>query len=395
MRRTQHLDLAHAHQVAVVALEPGRLHLGERLQLAGEAAIAPLGAAGGTALGAVVAGEEMDQTVALLKIDHLQDQRLVGKGAHARHGIVSSRRKRAPTPHRSAGSNRVGSRLLVPASLAARAVPSAPALRVLLVLVARAAGRPDDPEDRRPGAAPAAAGAAAALQNGEQLVVTGARADLGTGLLVITGIDFGNSPPRVTLGLQDLDVFSAGPDRIEAILPAEMTPGSYLLIVARGDGPHDYDVFDVAIPPRPTAASAATPGPATTGSGRDAVATPGPAGPAGPTGPQRASRSASPPDRPAPPVTSAVAALAGKSCPDGSTSPASTPLVSCSAARCRPSPAPARPSPLRVPSRPRRRRRGRRGRSGDELPEPSDRRLSRRRRPRRFPSSPATRRPRG
>ena len=46
VRRPEHLHAAHAHQVAVVALQPGDVHLGERLELPGEAAVAPPRAAG-------------------------------------------------------------------------------------------------------------------------------------------------------------------------------------------------------------------------------------------------------------------------------------------------------------------------------------------------------------
>jgi hypothetical protein len=142
-----------------------------------------------------------------------------------------------------------------------------------------------------------------------QLVILGARADLETGLLVITGLDFGEEP-LVTLGLEDLDILHAGADRIEAVLPARITPGSYLLIVARGSRVVDYDIFHVAVPEPPAA-------PALPPTQRGPTGPPGPPGEPGPAGAQGPP---GPPGEPGPPGPAAppFSPLAGQSCPQGS-----------------------------------------------------------------------------
>jgi hypothetical protein len=125
-------------------------------------------------------------------------------------------------------------------------------------------------------------------------VIERADADAALEHLFIHGRDLGRRPPRVTLGGQALEVASASPTDVVALLPPGMTPASYrlVLLVAPGRDPgrrghgddgdrHERDerdergygaeaVFEVAL-----GAGAGAPGPA---------GPPGPPGPAGPPG---------------------------------------------------------------------------------------------------------------
>ena len=129
------------------------------------------------------------------------------------------------------------------------------------------------------------------------------------GVLRIVGANFGSGAPKVTLGSLRLNVISNNGTRVEALVPATVAPGSYLLTLDAGDGHGnlsgngnqgnaDYDEFWVTLgssgapgrdgAPGPQGAVGAT-GPqgpiGLTGlAGRDGA--PGIAGPAGPAGPQ-------------------------------------------------------------------------------------------------------------
>ncbi|HEV8632283.1 MAG TPA: hypothetical protein VGV61_18360, partial [Thermoanaerobaculia bacterium] len=81
-----------------------------------------------------------------------------------------------------------------------------------------------------------------------QVVVLSAHVDRAAGTLTVTGLDFGDATPRVTLGVDDLEVASHDLGHIVAKLPETFPAGSYLLIVARGAGLPDYDVFHVTLP---------------------------------------------------------------------------------------------------------------------------------------------------
>lgn len=94
-----------------------------------------------------------------------------------------------------------------------------------------------------------------------------------TGVLRIGGHDLPPGPARVSLGGQALTVLSSSASHVEALLPAGIAPGSYLLTVSGGrkDG-HDESWITVG--------SVGPEGP---------MGSPGPQGPAGPqgaTGPQ-------------------------------------------------------------------------------------------------------------
>lgn len=110
-----------------------------------------------------------------------------------------------------------------------------------------------------------------------QLLVTSAAVDYGVGKLYVNGANFGSGIPAVKLNGTAVQVLTATPTSIIAIIPPGIAPGSYLLTVQSGNGATEFDAFNVTIgtagPQGPAGATGAT-GPA------------GPAGPAGATGPQ-------------------------------------------------------------------------------------------------------------
>jgi hypothetical protein len=81
-----------------------------------------------------------------------------------------------------------------------------------------------------------------------QLVIVSAVANTDALTIDIKGHNFGTSP-WVTLDGMPLDVSGASPTHIVATLPASvvLTPGSYLLTVARGPATVHYDTFSVAV----------------------------------------------------------------------------------------------------------------------------------------------------
>jgi hypothetical protein len=168
---------------------------------------------------------------------------------------------------------------------------------------------------------------AAAAARRSQLVVISAHADREAHTLIATGIDFGEEKPRVTLGLDDLEVVSHDLGQVVASLPDKFPAGSYLLIVARGDKLSDYDVFHVTLPDLPDAAAGERPeqetprekgtvagpaGPAGPAGASGAQGPVGPAGPAGAMGPQ------GPVGPPGPAGAPGRLELAGRRCPAGS-----------------------------------------------------------------------------
>lgn len=172
--------------------------------------------------------------------------------------------------------------------------------------------------------------AAAAAARKSQLVVISAHADRGAHTLIVTGLDFGEEQPRLTLGLDDLEVVSHDLGQIVATLPDGFPGGSYLLIVARGDKLSDYDVFHVTLPDLPDAtagerpekpaapeekrAAAGPAGPTGPAGAAGAQGSMGPAGPAGARGPQGP---AGPPGPQGPAGASGRLELAGHRCPAG------------------------------------------------------------------------------
>lgn len=154
-----------------------------------------------------------------------------------------------------------------------------------------------------------------------QLVVLSAHVDRAAGTLTITGLDFGEATPRVTLGVDDLEVVSHDLGQAVAELPSGFPAGSYLLIVARGSGLPEYDVFHVTLPDaappttgadRPAHAEAlrGATGPAGSPGQQGATGPAGPPGPVGPAGPSGGPQG--------PPGVPARLELAGQRCPTGS-----------------------------------------------------------------------------
>lgn len=104
---------------------------------------------------------------------------------------------------------------------------------------------------------------------GSQPVVVRAEADLVQEILMVQGLNLGGHV-RVGLGLTELTVLTASADALVAALPPGLTPGSYLLTVARGLKRDQMALFEITI------GGAGPPGP---------EGQPGPVGPAGPQGP--------------------------------------------------------------------------------------------------------------
>ncbi|HEV8242189.1 MAG TPA: hypothetical protein VGS57_22675 [Thermoanaerobaculia bacterium] len=131
------------------------------------------------------------------------------------------------------------------------------------------------------GSADAPTDAATAAARPAQLVVLSAHADRAAHTLILTGLDFGEATPRVTLGVDDLEVVSHSLGQVVADLPDRFPAGTYLLIVARGAGLPEYDVFHVTLPDLPEATAERPEKPAAPEEKRGVA---GPAGPTGPTG---------------------------------------------------------------------------------------------------------------
>ena len=98
-------------------------------------------------------------------------------------------------------------------------------------------------------------------------VIDSAQADFSAHTLLITGADFGSTPPTVTLGATALTVTAFSPTSLRATLPAGWAAGSYHLRVATATTPPGIAALDVTI---------GTVGP---------IGPQGEAGPAGPMGP--------------------------------------------------------------------------------------------------------------
>lgn len=111
-----------------------------------------------------------------------------------------------------------------------------------------------------------------------QLVITSAQVDFGIGRIYIAGSNFGSAiAPEVTLNGQLLIVMSFTDGTIDAVLPAGIAPGSYLLRVSRGSSSTQNDVFDMTL---------GAVGPKGDKGEKGDKGDRGGAGPAGPPGPQ-------------------------------------------------------------------------------------------------------------
>ncbi len=123
-----------------------------------------------------------------------------------------------------------------------------------------------------------------------QPAITEARAD--GGMLHIFGLNLGTARPNVTLGVLPLSVVSTTATQIDALVPASVAPGSYLLTVSLGrnkgsDDSSQYDEFWVtlgAAGPQGAKGDEGPQGPAGAPAKDGATGPQGPAGPAGPQG---------------------------------------------------------------------------------------------------------------
>ena len=90
--------------------------------------------------------------------------------------------------------------------------------------------------------------AAQVKQATPQLAIQAAYADLTANQLLITGQQFGERPAVVLDGIP-LAVTFSDPQQIVATLPSGAAdhPGTYRLIVSRGRGDTQYDVFAVTV----------------------------------------------------------------------------------------------------------------------------------------------------
>ncbi|HXT51698.1 MAG TPA: hypothetical protein VN811_11685 [Thermoanaerobaculia bacterium] len=168
---------------------------------------------------------------------------------------------------------------------------------------------------------------AAPAARASQVVLLSAHADRAAHTLIVTGLDFGEEAPRVTLGVDDLEVVSHRLGQVVASLPDKFPAGTYLLIVARGAKVSDYDVFHVNLPevpdesvaqqtdmPAPREDRTAVAGPAGPAGAAGAQGPAGPAGAAGPSGPMGPQGPAGPQG---PPGIAGRLELAGERCPAG------------------------------------------------------------------------------
>src|SRR6266540_2454501 len=81
-----------------------------------------------------------------------------------------------------------------------------------------------------------------------QLMIASAQVDFGIGRMYVNGKNFGSTTaPEVKLNDQLLFVMSSTGESIDAVLPAGIQPGSYLLHVSRGTSTTQNDVFDVTL----------------------------------------------------------------------------------------------------------------------------------------------------
>ena len=111
-----------------------------------------------------------------------------------------------------------------------------------------------------------------------QLVI--ASALVNGNVLTIQGVNFGSTEGSVTLNLVPLHVLSWTDTWIDARLPEAVTPGSYLLGVARGRAAVEFNTFSLSI------GSTGADGPPGPAGPAGPQGDPGPQGPQGPVGPQ-------------------------------------------------------------------------------------------------------------
>jgi hypothetical protein len=115
------------------------------------------------------------------------------------------------------------------------------------------------------------------------VIINSAQVNLSTNTIAISGSNFGNQLPEVSLDATSLVVTAFGPAKIQANMPVGFVPGSYRLVVTAGGGSSRFGSMDVtvgAVGPQGLQGSQGPPG--TQGK-------PGPQGPAGVAGPAASS----------------------------------------------------------------------------------------------------------
>ena len=81
---------------------------------------------------------------------------------------------------------------------------------------------------------PALLPAELAIWSPDSVVIDSAQADLLANTIAISGRNFGDLPPVVNLGATSLAVTSFSPTTLKTNLPADLSPGSYHLVVFAG-----------------------------------------------------------------------------------------------------------------------------------------------------------------
>jgi hypothetical protein len=115
----------------------------------------------------------------------------------------------------------------------------------------------------------------------QQLVINSAQFDFGIGRIYVTGKNFGSDAPAVKLNDQALTLMSFTTESIDAVIPATIQPGSYVLRVSRGPSTTQNDVFDVTLGAVGPKGDKGDPGPQGL---KGDTGGPGPAGPTGADG---------------------------------------------------------------------------------------------------------------
>jgi hypothetical protein len=168
--------------------------------------------------------------------------------------------------------------------------------------------------------APCAAAAAAVADDDHEREekreprITSAEVNAALTQVFITGSHFGRHQGSVRFGSTDARVDSWSPTVVVIEVPAGTDPGSYLLILAKANGPSQD--FIVAVGGVGTAGPAGPPGPA------GAPGAPGTAGPPGPAGAQGPPGTAGPAGPSGPPGSTGPAGMPGPMGPPGGLGPA-------------------------------------------------------------------------
>jgi sugar lactone lactonase YvrE len=79
------------------------------------------------------------------------------------------------------------------------------------------------------------------------VTINSAQVNLSTRTIAISGNNFGNQLPEVSLDATSLVVTAFGPAKIQANLPVGLVPGSYRLVVTAGGGPPRFGSMDVTV----------------------------------------------------------------------------------------------------------------------------------------------------